>query len=161
MGEIDLVFGCITRELQHAIDTGTATYFGQQIAQGFHEELAKLRKADAEVAKVKLSAEEILLRGVADGILVSKADDDCQKCHWLPELIEALADLEHERWSGWEKYRSTARTEEHPNGEMNVDRWVRQRRTAYANLSEEEKQSDRDQVMKTLAVLERFGVHHG
>jgi len=46
-------------------------------------------------------------------------------------LVEALAALEHERWSGWEKYRET----KHGDAD-NLRRWKRQRETAYADLTE-------------------------
>lgn len=77
---------------------------------------------------------------------------------WPTELIEELAALEHERWSGWERYRAKAFTERHHNGEMNIERWIRQCATVYADLSEQEKESDRAEVHKTLAVLARHGI---
>jgi hypothetical protein len=78
---------------------------------------------------------------------------------WPVELIEALAALEHDRWSGWERYREKVCTlKHHSSGESNIDRWRRQRDTAYADLSEAEKESDRAEVRKTLAVLEKYGI---
>ncbi len=77
---------------------------------------------------------------------------------WPAELIEALAAVEHERWSGWERYRSKAVGKAHRLGGQNEDRWLHQRETAYADLSESEKESDRAEVRKTLAVLEQFGI---
>ena len=81
-----------------------------------------------------------------------------ERAKWPAELIEALAALEHERWSGWERYRTKALHEMHHSGEANIVRWIRQRKTAYADLSEQEKESDRAEVRKTLAIMERFGV---
>ncbi len=62
-------------------------------------------------------------------------------------LLEELADLEHERWSRWMRWMF-----QHWN-DANVARWKRQMGTAYANLSEREKESDRKEVRKTLAVF--------
>lgn len=76
------------------------------------------------------------------------------------EVVELLAALEHERWSGWEKYR--ARCTENGAGVPFIDkaiaRWRRQRETAYADLSEKEKESDRVEARKTLALLRRLEV---
>ncbi len=77
---------------------------------------------------------------------------------WPTELIEELAALEHERWSGWERYRDGAADDLHHSGEENLERWKRQRSTPYRDLSEAEKQSDRDEVKRTLAVLEKHGI---
>ena len=68
------------------------------------------------------------------------------------ELLEALASLEHDRWSGWELYRAKVASEE------SVARWRRQRETPYAELSEKEKESDRIEARKTVELLKRFGV---
>jgi hypothetical protein len=68
------------------------------------------------------------------------------------KVVEALADLEHDRWSKWEKYRTENATPE------NEERWARQRVTPYAELSGREKESDRKEARKTLAILEKLGV---
>lgn len=67
-------------------------------------------------------------------------------------LIELLAALEHERWSGWEKYRDTV------DSPVSRERWGRQRETPYAELSEREKESDRVEARKTIALLRAHGV---
>jgi len=51
--------------------------------------------------------------------------------------LEALADLEHQQWAHWTTYMLDHISEE------NIARWRRQAATAYANLSETEKESDR------------------
>jgi hypothetical protein len=79
----------------------------------------------------------------------------------LEELTEVLAAIEHKRWSDWQRYVHSegARTE---NGDLLlparlVDGWERQMDTAYANLTEAEKESDRKQVRSYLPlVLKRF-----
>lgn len=75
------------------------------------------------------------------------------------ELLEELASIEHERWSHWQRY-------VHGRGIRQLDgslvipadlfqRWERQIATAYSNLSEEEKESDREQVRKYLPAIMR------
>ena len=72
------------------------------------------------------------------------------------QLIEALADLEHERWSGWERYR--AKCTSTTGAAAHERRWEGQRETPYAELSEKEKESDRVEARKTLALLRKLGV---
>jgi len=67
------------------------------------------------------------------------------------ELIELLADIEHQRWAGWQKYLHSkcvhyANTIAIPP-EL-FQRWERQIRTPYFELSKEEKNSDREQVRR-------------
>jgi hypothetical protein len=72
------------------------------------------------------------------------------------KLIEALAAQIHESWSEWMKYMdSLACLDEWgaPNCREHVRRWRRQIDTAYADLSEEEKESDRVEARKYLEVL--------
>lgn len=82
------------------------------------------------------------------------------------ELIERLASIEHERWSHWQRYM-------HEKGSMTeagcliipadlVERWQRLMDTDYADLTEEEKQSDRDQVYRYLpTVIDALGKQSG
>ena len=62
-------------------------------------------------------------------------------------LLEALANLEHERWTGWMHWMFDNWTKE------NIARWKRQMQTPYNQLSEREKESDRREVRKTLATI--------
>jgi len=75
----------------------------------------------------------------------------------LGEAREGLAAYAHEAWSGWKKY-------EFSKGVLNADgtwtcpawaveRWTRQMRTAYADLPEEEKLSDRAEADRMLAIM--------
>jgi hypothetical protein len=66
------------------------------------------------------------------------------------ELLEALADVEHERWSGWERYRETVACDEREG------HWKRLRETPYSKLPAHSKESDRVEVRKTLAVIQHF-----
>jgi hypothetical protein len=74
-----------------------------------------------------------------------------------PALLEELAAIEHERWSGWEKYRELCVEQVRRPGdnETHVDRWRRQRETHYDALSEREKESDRIEARKSLHAIRR------
>ena len=74
------------------------------------------------------------------------------------KLLEKLADIEHQRWADWQKYLHSLCIEggDIMKGltgnliirETNVENWERQIKTDYKNLSEKEKDSDREQVMR-------------
>jgi hypothetical protein len=82
------------------------------------------------------------------------------------ELRETLADIEHGRWSHWQRYmhEQAHRAEDGSlviSAEL-AERWQRQMDTSYQRLSEAEKQSDRDQVDKYLPlVLRTLGIRVG
>lgn len=67
-------------------------------------------------------------------------------------LLEALATIEHERWSHWQRYmHSLCRRK--PDGSLVVpaelvERWERQITTPYADLTDSEKESDRNEVRR-------------
>lgn len=72
-------------------------------------------------------------------------------------LREKLAKLAHDQWSGWMKYLFS-------KGVFNsdgtwtmplwaVERWQRQMKTPYSELSETEKESDRAEADKFLRVI--------
>lgn len=74
-----------------------------------------------------------------------------------PKLLEELAAVEHDRWSHWQRYM-------HDKGQATEDggllipaelvgRWSVQMNTPYAELSEQEKESDRDQVRRYLPTI--------
>lgn len=66
------------------------------------------------------------------------------------EIIEKLAELEHEQWAHWTKYMLDNLTDE------NIARWKRQIEAPYEELSEKEKESDREWARKVLKILEDF-----
>ena len=72
------------------------------------------------------------------------------------ELIEKLAAIEHERWAMWQRYLHS-RLHVFPNQILmmhdDYKRWEGQIATPYTDLSEAEKQSDRDQVMRYMPLL--------
>ncbi len=75
----------------------------------------------------------------------------------LQDLIEKLADVEHERWSHWQRYLHS-KCERAYDGSLVipahlVERWETQMNTSYAALSEAEKESDREQVRRYLPII--------
>ncbi len=92
-----------------------------------------------------------------------------------PPYLEALAALEHERWSGWMKYQTSkvvgrsfipAGSSASITGSaerglifkvLDVDRWSRQQDMPYSSLAEDEKESDRKEARKTIALLSSLG----
>ncbi len=72
------------------------------------------------------------------------------------ELFEQLAAIEHERWAHWQKYMHSKCSKVISAGGILtgglrippelVEQWERQIATPYADLSEKEKDSDREQV---------------
>lgn len=74
-------------------------------------------------------------------------------------MREELASLMHGIWCGWRCY-VVARSTLNSDGTMTtpawaVKRWGRQINTPYDELSEEEKDSDRKQADKVLALIEK------
>lgn len=79
----------------------------------------------------------------------------------MDDLREELAELAHEQWSGWMKYMfekgkwNTDGTWTMPK--WAVERWTRQATTKYDDLSEKEKDSDRSEADKFIAVISKMG----
>lgn len=72
-------------------------------------------------------------------------------------MIEKMADVAHESWAGWTKYVFSKSTK-NDDGTVTipadqVERWERQIATPYAELSEEEKESDRVEARKYAAAM--------
>lgn len=73
------------------------------------------------------------------------------------ELIEKLAAIEHKRWAHWQRYLHS-QCLENGDGSLTipanlVKKWNKQIDTDYFSLTESEKDSDREQVMKYLPLL--------
>lgn len=68
------------------------------------------------------------------------------KPYTIEDIIEKLAEIEHEQWAHWTKYMLDNLTEE------NISRWRRQIKTKYCELSEKEKDSDREWAKKALTI---------
>jgi len=68
------------------------------------------------------------------------------------KLRETLAELAHSQWSGWMEYLFSKCTLNQDGTatmpKWAVDRWQKQVETAYADLSEKEKDSDRTEAAK-------------
>ena len=81
----------------------------------------------------------------------------------LDQLVETLADAEHERWSHWQRYMHS-KCERKPDGSLVIPsklvaQWERQIASHYKDLSDSEKASDRDQVRRYLPIiLEALGI---
>jgi hypothetical protein len=76
------------------------------------------------------------------------------------ELIEQLADKEHESWSRWMQYLFSKCSFASDGAAMIPSelaaRWNRQMCTLYSELSEPEKQSDRDEVAHILPIIKEY-----
>jgi hypothetical protein len=77
----------------------------------------------------------------------------------MGELREKLADLAHQQWAGWMKY-LFSQCYLHADGTMTIPaelvaRWNRQLNTLYEDLPEEEKESDRVEADRMLALMNR------
>jgi hypothetical protein len=75
----------------------------------------------------------------------------------LGGLIEQLAAVEHERWSHWQRY-VHSKCIRLSDGSLLIPaelvaRWDQQIDTKYAELGDQEKESDREQVRKYLPLI--------
>ena len=73
----------------------------------------------------------------------------------IDDLMETLADIEHQRWADWQAWCHKILRENCPSPELEkvLERWDKQIATPYKDLSEQEKQSDRDQVNRYLPII--------
>ena len=80
------------------------------------------------------------------------------------DFIEKGAELEHDRWTRWQKYMfSKMQYSEYKDGEKTMacyilpadlwERWNRQIDTPYSELSEQEKESDRKETRNYLPLI--------
>lgn len=82
----------------------------------------------------------------------------------VQELTEELAAIEHDRWSSWQRFMH-GKCFKHLDGSLTipadlVEKWNRQMNTSYADLTEKEKESDREQVYRYLPLVESFIAKH-
>ena len=75
------------------------------------------------------------------------------------EVIEDLADLEHDSWARWMEHLFKV-SEENEDGTVTipkdkVNRWKRQIETEYEDLSNKEKESDRKEVRKFVKIIKK------
>lgn len=83
--------------------------------------------------------------------------DETEVRRRLEEALDVLADIEHERWAHWQKYMHQ-KGERRSDGSLVlpaelVEQWDRQIATPFADLSDAEKDSDREQVRKYLPAI--------
>jgi hypothetical protein len=76
----------------------------------------------------------------------------------LDELLETLASVEHDRWSYWQCYMHSKCLPQGDDGALLipadlVKRWEKQIATRYSDLTDDEKESDREQVRKYLPLI--------
>lgn len=75
------------------------------------------------------------------------------------EMLETLADQEHDRWSKWMNYLFSIGIFNEDGTwtmpEWAVARWQLQAQTDYYGLTEREKESDRKEARETLAVIKQ------
>ena len=88
---------------------------------------------------------------------MSESLDDLPAALQTGALMESLAALEHERWSHWQRYLHS-RCQPRADGSLTipadlVSRWTEQMSKPYAELSESEKESDREQVRRYLPAI--------
>jgi len=74
-------------------------------------------------------------------------------------MRENLAELCHSQWSGWMKY-LFSKCSKRANGSMvipkwAVDRWNKQMNTSYKGLSDDEKDSDRAEADRFIALISK------
>ena len=76
------------------------------------------------------------------------------------EIIEIMADVEHDRWAKWQKHVHD-KCELRPDGLLIpnslVERWEEQYRTPYIALSEEDREKDRREARVTIKALNNEG----
>jgi hypothetical protein len=85
------------------------------------------------------------------------AHPDAHELLRSPHLMEELACVEHERWSHWQRYLHE-QCIPGADGSLTIPanlahQWTTQMNTPYAQLSEKEKDSDREQVQRYLPVI--------
>jgi len=76
----------------------------------------------------------------------------------MSDLFEKLAAIEHKRWADWQKYMHSVCAVGY-GGSLRIPAkfvkgWKRQIATPYVELSEKEKESDRDQVRRYWPLIE-------
>ena len=82
----------------------------------------------------------------------------------IKEFIEKGADLEHSRWAKWQKYMHSKMDDGYNKAFEKIgwilpteffERWERQIKTKYKDLTEKEKDSDREQVEVYIPLLHK------
>jgi hypothetical protein len=106
---------------------------------------------EQQVIQVPETSETIVFHGPCFVTVSSDKPIDAQT------LREKFADLAHRQWSGWMEYLFEKSTK-NEDGTVTipkwaVDRWTKQIKTDYKDLSQQEQDSDRTEADKFLAIL--------
>lgn len=85
--------------------------------------------------------------------------DSTDKFLQTAAALEAIASVEHERWAHWQEYLHS-QCEQFDDGSLRIPahlvaRWKDQATTAYADLTEDERDSDREQAREYVLALRR------
>jgi hypothetical protein len=85
------------------------------------------------------------------------SEKDVEALLEAPELMEKLAAIEHERWAHWQQYMHD-QSQRADDGSLIIpaqlaQRWQTQIETPYEDLTESEKESDREQVRRYLPII--------
>lgn len=88
---------------------------------------------------------------------MAESPDELLSALHAEALLETLAALEHERWSHWQRYLHS-QCQSKDDGSLTipaelVSRWTEQMSRPYVELSEDEKESDREQVRRYLPTI--------
>ncbi|MCB4806370.1 hypothetical protein QO001_006427 [Methylobacterium brachiatum] len=75
----------------------------------------------------------------------------------LAGMVDKLSSIEHDRWSHWQRYMH-GKAQAQPDGSLVIPselvrQWNSQMNKSFAELSEKEKDSDREQVQKYLPII--------
>lgn len=86
-----------------------------------------------------------------------RGPDQIRRALHSKQVIERLAAIEHERWASWQRYVHD-HCDRQEDGSLVIPaelatRWEAQIATPYGGLSEQEKQSDREQVNRYLPAI--------
>ena len=79
----------------------------------------------------------------------------------MGKIIEIMADVEHERWSKWQKYLHSLCVK-NDDGSLTISKervkhWEMEIATPYSELSEKLKEYDREEARTTIKALENNG----
>ncbi|MBQ8665856.1 MAG: hypothetical protein IJ526_03235 [Lachnospiraceae bacterium] len=85
------------------------------------------------------------------------------KLNLITQLMNELADYEHDRWSRWQNHLFSLCIE-NENGSMTipkqyVDRWKRQASTDYDGLTNKEKESDLHEAAAIFKIIKDYDIY--
>lgn len=146
-------------ELREILEENLASFTPTKFDKEIREEFMKLR----DEAFYSLEAFGLDKKAIADWWL-ERTIPRSELKKVLEEVMEDWASKEHDRWAKWQKYmHSKILPTEHESlmqiGTEWIERWEKQINTPYSELSEKEKESDREQVRPYLSNLtDRFNL---